>query len=193
MGNPRRVVLLIKLEDDSVSMYILVYKGQDVVKYAWSTKKMVVVINYSLSASQRGKGYGKKIVEAGERQALIDYPTAAFIEAYEKFDNPAICNNLSEMRYNEQADSVNKAYRFYKIIIRKVITGCSVVYKVRHITADSMGGQNDWLRVDANEHIATGHMMRCLTIASTQQELGHEVKFNAEQMQKVSILRATKD
>ena len=47
-----------------------------------------------------------------------------------------------------------------------------------------------YIRADMNETIATGHMMRCLSIADAARELGEETTFLLADMQAVELLES---
>ena len=46
-----------------------------------------------------------------------------------------------------------------------------------------------YIRVDMNEQIATGHMMRCLSIADALRDLGEQVTFILADEQAINLLK----
>lgn len=140
-----------KLEDEREKLFILMQDDIPVGQIRLSNDGHEVEISYSIDCRYRGKGYGKNIIYMAER-VLRKGQYRDKIVGLVKKENEASRRVFLSLGYQEieQAD----CYRYEKILNAML-----------------------YFRVDMNPKIATGHMMRCLSIADEVRAYGGDVTF----------------
>lgn len=140
-----------KLADSDEIMKILMLGEETIGQIRLSKDENGIEISYSIDKDFRGYGYGKEIIRLGEA-ALIEKGYAGKLTALVKKGNKASQNIFLSLEYQEREKE--EFFEYTKIL-----------------------GQAIYIRVDMNPVIATGHVMRCLSIADEICRIGGKVVF----------------
>lgn len=140
-----------KLADEREKLFILMQDDMPVGQIRLSNDGHEVEISYSIDCRYRGKGYGKNIIHMAEK-VLRKEQYRGRIVGFVKKENEASRHVFLSLGYEEieQGDF----YRYEKTLNAML-----------------------YFRVDMNPTIATGHMMRCLSIADEVRAYGGDVVF----------------
>ena len=140
-----------KLEDDAEIMRILMCAGKPVGQIRLSRDESGVEISYSIDKDFRGCGYGKEIIRLGEA-LLAEQGYKGMLKGLVKKENEASRRVFLSLGYREKE-------------------------KEDFLEYTKTLGQIIYIRVDMNPVIATGHVMRCLSIADEVSRLGAKAVF----------------
>lgn len=140
-----------KLADEREKLFILMQDDMPVGQIRLSNDGHEVEISYSIDCRYRGKGYGKNIIHMAEKVLRKEQYRGRIVGLVKK-ENEASRHVFLSLGYQEkeQADY----YRYEKTLNAML-----------------------YFRVDMNPTIATGHMMRCLSIADEVRVYGGDVTF----------------
>lgn len=142
-----------KLVDDNEKLLILMRHETSVGQIRLSDDGHEVEISYSIDNRYRGMGYGKAMIRLAENVLRRENYYGKVVGLVKK-ENEASKKVFLSLGYSESEE--DGFFRYEKILQ-------SMLY----------------FRVDMNPTIATGHMMRCLSIADEVRELGGDVTFIA--------------
>lgn len=155
--------LLKKLDDPDEIMRILIKGDVPVGQIRLSRDGNVVEVSYSIDADWRGYGYGKEIIRLGE-MLLKDCGFQGNLKGLVKKENNASRRVFLSLGYQESEEEEYLEYT------KKI-------------------GQIVYIRADMNPVIATGHVMRCLSIADEISRIGGKAVFIAADEYPVEVIR----
>ena len=121
----------------------------------------VAEISYAIAREHRGKGYGRRILLLAQEQAAVLGIGQLYAEVL--LHNEASRKLFLKLGYREKKQEVGYSYR------------------------KAVG--TIFFRVDMNEEIATGHVMRCLSIADAAAEKGIKSLFITADEEPVNLLK----
>ena len=142
-----------KLADENEKLLILMRDEILVGQIRLSNDGHEVEISYSIDKKYRGMGYGKAIIRMAENVLREEHYLGKVVGLVKK-ENEASKKVFLSLGYSETEE--DGFFRYEKILQSMM-----------------------FFRVDMNPTIATGHMMRCLSIADEVRELGGDVTFIA--------------
>ena len=152
-----------KIADPSEIMQILMLGDTPVGQIRLSKDNEGFEISYSLDKEFRGRGYGKEIIRLAERE-LLKLSGCCNIRGLVKADNKASRQVFRTLGYREYE---RKDFFEYTKILGQII----------------------FIRADMNPVIATGHMMRCLSIADEIRNMGGKAVFVTADENAVDLIR----
>lgn len=142
-----------KLADDNEKLLIFMRDETPVGQIRLSNDGHEVEISYSIDNRYRGMGYGKAIIRMAENVLRKEHYLGKVVGLVKK-ENEASKKVFSSLGYFESEED---GFFQYEKVLQSML----------------------YFRVDMNPTIATGHMMRCLSIADEVRELGGGVTFIA--------------
>lgn len=146
------------LKNAYVDLYILCKGDVPVGQVRLECDGKVGILSYSIVKEYRGKGMGSEIIRLLEVQATSARPCLNTFQGDVKIENIASQRILERNGY---VRSVHEStYIRYTKRIKKAEKMCTI-----------------GIRVDANDAIATGHAMRCMSIAEALLQMGRECIF----------------
>ncbi len=149
------------LKNPNIDFYICCCEDQPVGQVRLNCEGEIGVVSYSIAREARGQGIGSQIIQLIEKEALRSRPELTTLSGSVKTENVASQRIFEKNGYRKETVQASEPYlRYIKALTRRPAIG---------------------IRVDANSHIATGHMMRCLSIAAAVRKTGADcVFFTAE-------------
>lgn len=151
-----------KLEDSNEIMQILMRGKTPIGQIRLSKEDKNVEISYSVDKDWRGCGYGREIIRLGE-SILKDQGYNGNLVGLVKKENKASQKVFLSLGYEEREKE--NFFEYTKKIGRMI-----------------------YIRVDMNNVIATGHMMRCLSVADAALDMGIETTFIVADEQALPLL-----
>ena len=142
-----------KLTDDNEKLLVLMRDKTPLGQIRLSNDGHEVEISYSIDNRYRGMGYGKTMIRLAENVLRKENYHGKVIGLVKK-ENEASKKVFWSLGYSETEED---GFFRYEKTLRSML----------------------YFRVDMNPTIATGHMMRCLSIADDVHELGGDVTFIA--------------
>ncbi len=140
------------LNNRDIDLYICYRDEHAVGQVRLNCDNVTGVISYSIASEARGQGVGSEIIRLIELKVKETRPQLTRLTGDVKPDNLASRRIFEKNGYRQETvDMPQMHYRYVKEMARRPAIG---------------------LRVDANSHIATGHMMRCLSIAAAISKTG---------------------
>lgn len=130
-------------------------------------KGITAEISYGLGAEYRGKGLGKVLLEEAETLAKLFH--------------------LAELTAEVLPHNVASQKLFQKLGYTEEQKKELYLYKKKFYSRKS---DKIYIRADMNEVIATGHIMRCLSVADAAREMGKEAVFITADEKPVTMLRS---
>jgi len=156
--------LTFKLADENEKFRILMKQDEPIGQIRLSRENEIVEISYSIDIRYRGCGYGKEIIRLAEEELRKDNYRGMLVGLVKK-ENKASGRVFLSLGYQES--ETEEYYRYEKNVNPML-----------------------YFRVDMNPVIATGHMMRCLSIADEVCAMGGDVTFITADEYPIELLTA---
>lgn len=148
LENPMRQLWILEDQQNDVGMLRLDFRTE-IIKSGKERTKKIAEISYSVAKEYRGKGYGEVLLRMAEEQAAL---------------------SEVEILYGEVL--------FHNKISQRLFRKLGYVEKRKdHFTSFKKAINTIFIRTDMNETIATGHVMRCLSIADAAAKKGKKTIF----------------